>query len=92
MVDGVHVRLMVTRGVKSTPYQDPRVTVGPPTVVVIAEHKEPMPATVTDGITLFTTHVRRAYPDTSTPSSTRTASSTTSPPASRPTPRAPTRR
>ena len=67
MTDGVHVRLMVTRGVKSTPYQDPRVTVGPATVVVIAEHKEPMPATVTDGITLFTTHVRRATPDTLDP-------------------------
>ncbi len=67
MVDGVHVRLMVTRGVKSTPYQDPRVTVGPATVVIIAEHKEPMPATVTDGITLFTTHVRRATPDTLDP-------------------------
>ncbi|MGI9156044.1 MAG: aminotransferase class IV [Marmoricola sp.] len=67
MTDGVHVRLMVTRGVKSTPYQDPRVTIGPATVVVIAEHKEPMPATVTDGITLFTTHVRRATPDTLDP-------------------------
>ena len=67
MADGVHVRLMVTRGVKSTPYQDPRVTVGPATVVVIAEHKQPMPATVTDGITLFTTHVRRATPDTLDP-------------------------
>ncbi|SDS14391.1 branched-chain amino acid aminotransferase [Nocardioides scoriae] len=67
MTDGVHVRLMVTRGVKSTPYQDPRVTVGPATVVVVAEHKEPMPATVTDGITLFTTHVRRATPDTLDP-------------------------
>ena len=67
MRDGVHVRLMVTRGVKSTPYQDPRVTVGPATVVIIAEHKEPMPATVTEGITLFTTHVRRATPDTLDP-------------------------
>ncbi len=67
MYDGVHIRLMVTRGVKSTPYQDPRVTVGPATVVIIAEHKEPMPATVTDGITLFTTHVRRATPDTLDP-------------------------
>src|SRR5678815_5434523 len=28
MTDGVHVRLMVTRGVKRTPYQDPRMTVG----------------------------------------------------------------
>ncbi|HEX3668947.1 MAG TPA: aminotransferase class IV [Acidimicrobiia bacterium] len=63
MSDGVHVRLMVTRGIKSTPYQDPRATIGPATVVIIAEHKEPLPSTVTDGITLFTTHVRRAAPD-----------------------------
>ena len=67
MTDGVHVRLMVTRGIKRTPYQDPRVTIGPTTVVIIAEHKEPLPATVTDGITLFTTHVRRAGPDTLDP-------------------------
>ena len=67
MTDGVHVRLMVTRGVKSTPYQDPRLTIGPATVVIVAEHKEPLPATVTEGITLFTTHVRRATPDTLDP-------------------------
>src|SRR4051794_15750599 len=67
MTDGVHVRLMVTRGVKSTPYQDPRVTVGPATVVIIAEHKEALPATLERGITLFTTHVRRATPDTLDP-------------------------
>lgn len=67
MTDGVHVRLMVTRGVKRTPYQDPRVTTGPATVVIIAEHKAPLPATVTEGITLFTTHVRRGSPDTLDP-------------------------
>lgn len=67
MSDGVHVRLMVTRGRKATPYQDPRVTIGPATVVIIAEHKEAMPATVHEGITLFTTHVRRATPDTLDP-------------------------
>ena len=67
MSDGVHVRLMVTRGVKRTPYQDPRATIGPATVVIIAEHKQPLPATVSDGITLFTTHVRRASPDTLDP-------------------------
>jgi len=67
MTDGVHVRLMVTRGVKSTPYQDPRVTIGPATVVIVAEHKEPRPITVEQGITLFTTHVRRATPDTLDP-------------------------
>jgi branched-chain amino acid aminotransferase len=63
MVDGVHVRLMVTRGVKATPYQDPRVTVGPATIVMIAEHKEPLPDIVDAGITLFTVHVRRPGPD-----------------------------
>jgi branched-chain amino acid aminotransferase len=67
MHDGVHIRLMVTRGVKRTPYQDPRLTVGPATVVIIAEHKEPLSTTVSDGITLFTTHVRRATPDTLDP-------------------------
>jgi len=67
MTDGVHVRLMVTRGVKATPYQDPRATVGPATVVVVAEHKQPPASSVTDGITLFTTHVRRATPDTLDP-------------------------
>ena len=67
MTDGVHVRLMVTRGVKRTPYQDPRLTIGPATIVIIAEHKEPLPSTLTDGITLFTTHVRRAPPDTLDP-------------------------
>jgi branched-chain amino acid aminotransferase len=67
MTDGVHVRLMVTRGVKSTPYQDPRVTVGPATIVIIAEHKLPTPATVDQGLRLFTTHVRRATPDTLDP-------------------------
>ena len=63
MTDGVHIRLMVTRGMKSTPYQDPRVTVGPATVVIIAEYKEPKPEVVERGITLFTVHVRRPYPD-----------------------------
>ncbi len=36
-------------------------------MVIIAEHKEPLPATVSEGITLFTTHVRRATPDTLDP-------------------------
>ena len=67
MTDGVHVRLMCTRGVKSTPYQDPRVTVGPATIVIIAEHKTPTPETVERGLALFTTHVRRATPDTLDP-------------------------
>jgi branched-chain amino acid aminotransferase len=65
--DGVHIRLMVTRGPKSTPYQDPRASAGPATVVIIAEHKQPLPSTVERGLSLFTVHVRRAAPDTLDP-------------------------
>ena len=65
--DGVHVRLMVTRGVKSTPYQDPRVTVGPATVVIIPEYKTASPATAARGLSLYTVHVRRGYPDVQDP-------------------------
>jgi branched-chain amino acid aminotransferase len=58
--EGVHVRLMVSRGVKSTPYQDPRATISGPTIVIIPEFKRPVAG---DGKKLFTVHVRRGYPD-----------------------------
>ena len=67
MRHGVHVRLMVTRGVKSTPYQDPRMTITPPTVVIIPEYKEALPETVERGVRLFTVHVRRGYSDVQDP-------------------------
>lgn len=54
---------MVTRGVKSTPYQDPRATITPPTIVIIPEYKESLPDVIEHGIRLFTVHVRRGYPD-----------------------------
>jgi branched-chain amino acid aminotransferase len=62
MKEGVHVRLMVTRGVRSTPYQDPRVVVTPATIVIIAEYKEPDPLVYQRGLKLFTVHVRRGDP------------------------------
>jgi branched-chain amino acid aminotransferase len=62
MDEGVHVRLMVTRGVRSTPYQDPRIVVGGATVVIVAEYKEPDPAVYVQGLKLFTVHVRRGDP------------------------------
>lgn len=67
MRDGVHIRLMVSRGVKATPYQDPRVTITPPTIVIIPEYKTALPETLTRGIRLFTVHVRRGYPDVQDP-------------------------
>lgn len=65
--DGVHVRLMVTRGVRSTPYQDPRVVISPATIVIIPEWKAPVPETATRLLNLFTVHVRRGYPDVQDP-------------------------
>lgn len=67
MNEGVHIRLMVSRGVKSTPYQDPRMTVTPPTVVIIPEYKEALPTTVERGVRLYTVYVRRGYSDVQDP-------------------------
>jgi branched-chain amino acid aminotransferase len=63
MLDGAHIRLMITRGVKSTPYQDPRVTISPPTIVIIPEYKQPRADSMTRGLSLHTVNVRRGYPD-----------------------------
>ncbi|WP_088330771.1 aminotransferase class IV [Lacimicrobium sp. SS2-24] len=67
MHDGVHIRLMVTRGIKATPYQDPRMTIGGATIVIIAEFKTPLTQPDFNGIRLFTSHVRRGYPDVQDP-------------------------
>ena len=63
MTDGAHIRLMITRGVKSTPYQDPRVTISPPTIVIIPEYKHPHPDAMSRGLSLHTVNVRRGSPD-----------------------------
>ncbi|HVU10596.1 MAG TPA: aminotransferase class IV [Phototrophicaceae bacterium] len=63
MYTDVHVRLMITRGIKKTPSQDPRLTIGGPTIVIIAEYKRANPLTAETGIRLFTSTVRRGSPD-----------------------------
>ena len=67
MTTDVHIRLMVTRGIKSTPYQHPRVTVSGPTIVIIPEWKSPTPETAVRPLTLFTVHVRRGPADVQDP-------------------------
>lgn len=62
MREGVHVRLMVTRGIKKTPYQGPRFTIGKATIVIIPEYKTPVPEVQARGVSLFTVHVRRTGP------------------------------
>lgn len=58
MEDGVHLRLMVTRGPKSAANQDPRNALGTPTVVILAEWKSPSPAIVTQGLKLASVSIR----------------------------------
>lgn len=64
MTTGVHLRLMITRGDKKTPSQDPRLAASGPNVVIIAEHKTADPGVRAAGIKLFTSTVRRPPPDT----------------------------
>lgn len=63
MHDNVHVRFMLTRGLKKTASQDPRLTVSGPNLVIIAEHKLADPASRSRGVTLFTSTIRRGSPD-----------------------------
>ena len=67
--DHIHIRLCVSRGVKSTPYQSPYLPtqLGSPTIVIIPEYKNPSPQVITRGLKLFTVHVRRGDPSVQDP-------------------------
>jgi branched-chain amino acid aminotransferase len=56
MSDGVHIRLMATRGLKATVNQDPRNALGRPTIVITAEYKAPSAAG--RGLALATSKIR----------------------------------
>lgn len=58
MQHGVHIRLMLTRGEKKTANQDPRNALGKPTLVIIAEYKEPSPSLAAKGLVLSTSSIR----------------------------------
>ncbi len=61
MTDNVHVRLTLTRGLKYTSGMDPRVNLGPSTLIILAEHKPPVYDK--SGVRLITSGVRRIPPD-----------------------------
>jgi len=63
MHDHVHVRIMLTRGIKKTPSQDPRLTISGPNLVIIPEYKKADPESSSQGVTLFTSTIRRGSPD-----------------------------
>jgi branched-chain amino acid aminotransferase len=58
MHDGAHLRVMITRGEKSAPNQDPRNALGKPTLAIVAEYKLPNPKLLNDGLSLFTSSIR----------------------------------
>ena len=59
MFTGVHLRLIVSRGVKSTPYQDPSFTISEPSIVVIPEYKLPSPKIQSSGLKLVSVNTIR---------------------------------
>jgi branched-chain amino acid aminotransferase len=61
MRDGVHIRLTLTRGLKTTSGMDPRLNQAGPTLIVLAEHKPPVYAKT--GLTLITSKFRRPPPE-----------------------------
>lgn len=58
MRDGAHLRVMVTRGEKAAPNQDPRNALGKATIAIVAEYKLPNPKLLTQGLSLFTASIR----------------------------------
>ena len=61
----MHIRLTLTRGVKVTSGMDPRLNVSGPTLIVLAEFKDPVYDQ--SGIKLITSSVRRHAPDSLDP-------------------------
>jgi branched-chain amino acid aminotransferase len=64
MYDNVHVRMMVTRGVKTRPFQHPALSQSGPTVVILMEHSKPV---FHSGIKLATVPHIRGLPMTQDP-------------------------
>ena len=67
MHDQVHLRLIISRGLKPTPYQAPWVISSPPTIVIIPEYKEANPTRAVEGISLVSVEVRRSGPEVQNP-------------------------
>jgi branched-chain amino acid aminotransferase len=67
MTANVHARLMITRGVKAKPFQDPRLSQSGPTMVIIMEHSAASDDTFRRGIRLHTVPFHRGLPLTQDP-------------------------
>ena len=67
MSDHVHIRLIISRGLKPTPYQAPWVISSPPTVVIIPEFKKANEKRPINGISLVSVGIRRSGPEVQNP-------------------------
>ena len=61
MESDVHIRLIISRGLKKTPYQHPKATIGNPTIVIIPEYKVADQSVSEVGINLATVETIRDY-------------------------------
>ena len=59
MKTDVHLRIVVSRGIKSTPYQSPKVTISKPTIIIIPEYKKPDIKAYKKGLKLVTVNTIR---------------------------------
>ena len=57
----VHIRLIVTRGLKKTPYQSPKINIGKSTIVIIPEYKKPNKEVIKKGISIATVKTIRDH-------------------------------
>ena len=67
MSNHVHLRLIVSRGLKPTPYQAPWVISSKPTIVIIPEFKKANEKRSIDGIRLVSVGIRRSGPEVQNP-------------------------
>ena len=67
MVTDIHIRLIVSRGLKKTPYQHPNANLGGATIVIIPEYKKSDKTINKKGISLVTVSTRRGTADTQDP-------------------------
>ena len=67
MYDHVHLRLIISRGIKPTPYQAPWIISSPPTIVIIPEYKKANQSRAIEGISLVSVGIRRSGPEVQDP-------------------------
>jgi len=67
METDVHIRLIVSRGLKKTPYQHPNANIGGSSIVIIPEYKKSNKRVNIEGIRLVTVNTRRGTQDSQDP-------------------------